>query len=281
MESPIWLVSRWKFLILSLLRLLTFASIVLGGLYEGRQFIIVPGEANVTVSNQTTTEGTIDKYWLECNKGTQVHVFDTYDWEFKPEFDPDNKGSQVPPPIVKLVGGNSTGGATLQKPKAGWDTPALGPIFLTRNELLPDLPTTSPGLNFTSPTNLPSVSTSGGAKNTPKSNKGAIIGGVIGGICVVAFAVGALIFFLKKRQKSNQVESRVELQGADLSAELQGISSYHHPGPYNHHPGPYNTPHELHAQVPHEMSAAGNYIPMKPEGQEETILVDHISPPPH
>ena len=160
MESLRWLVSR-NFDTVSFPGT-NFTSIDLGGLYEERQFIIVPGGANVTVSNMTTTEGTIDTFWWECNKGTKVHVFDTYDWEFKPEFDPDNKGSGVPPLIVKLVGGSNIGGATLNQPKAGWDTIALGPLFSTRNQLPPDL-------KITHPTSL-------GSEN---SKKGPIIGGSI------------------------------------------------------------------------------------------------------
>ena len=223
------------------MQVLTSASIVPGALYEERQFIIVPGEANVTVSNQTTTTGTIDKNWLECNKGTKVHVFDTYDWEFKPEFDPDNKGSKVPAAIVKLVGGSATGGATLHQPKAGWDSPALGPIFLTRNELLPDLPITTTGLN----------STSSAAPDTAKSNNSVIIGGVAGGFCALALAVGTFIFFWKKRQvsgKSSQGESiaefTAELHAADFRAELPWK---------DHQPDHYNTPHELDAYEPQEM----------------------------
>ena len=196
----------------------------------------------MTVSNQTTTDGETDNFWLECNEGTKVRVFDTYDWEFKPEFDPHNKGPKVPPPIVKLVGGNDTGGATLNQPKAGWDSPALESIFLIRNQLPSDLP------NTTFPTNLPSGSTSGETQNTTKPNKGAIIGGVIGGIFVISLAVGVLIFFLKK---SNQKEPRAELQHTNLKAELQGTPlRVELQGSYN------NTPHELHAYVPPEVAAS-------------------------
>lgn len=233
--------------------------------------IIVPGEANVTVPANMSA---IDNYWLECNKGTEVRVFDTYDWEFKPEFNPSNKGPKVPPSIVQMIGGNSTGGATLKKPKAGWDNPALGPIFLTRNELLPDPPVTTPGGNMTFTSDLPSGSTSSAAQNTAKSNKGAIIGGVVGGICVAAVVVGVLIFFLKRRQKSNQALSTAELQGAELRPELQGNHVY---------AGPYNTPQELQGYEPQEMGVApgGHYAPVKPEEQQEAVFVDHISPHSH
>ena len=182
-------------------------SLMLGALYEERQFIIVPGETNVTVANQTTPDGKIERFWLECNRGTKIHVFDTFDWEFKSEFDPNNKGSKVPPAIVKLVGGNSTGGATVTQPKAGWDNPSLGSIFAIRNEPPTDVPT-APGTG----------------QNTAQSKKGAIIGGVIGGFCVVALVVSVLIFFRKKRGESSPGESRAaELQEAVHRVELQEI----------------------------------------------------------
>ena len=186
----------------------------------------------MTVSNMTTSSGKIDYWWVKCNQGTKIQVFDTYDWEFKSEFDPDNKGSKVPPPIVELIGGNETGSAPVHQPLSGWDDPALGPIFLKSNQPPPsNLSTPTPGQN----------STSSETQKTAKSNKGAIIGGVIGGICLVALVVGVLIFFWKKHQKSSPVQSRAELQEADPKAEMQVN---------------YNRPklHELHAYEPPEMS---------------------------
>ena len=213
---------------------LTFPPVVLGALYEERQFIIIPGYLNVTVSNMTTDQGKSDNHWLKCNEGTKVHVFDTYDWEFKSEFDPDNKESKVPLPIVGLVGGNNTGGATLKQPKAGWDDPALGPIFLKRNELLPD---TSSSFNITFPTNLPSGETTGETHNTAKINKVAIIGGVVGAISVVTLICGALLFVWKKQQTS---ESTPELPGHNSITEIPGHN------PITELPSDNPIPHELH-----------------------------------
>ena len=170
----------------------TTSNFGLGALYKERQFIIIPREPNVTVSNMTTDQGKSDNHWLKWNEGTKVHVFDTYDWKFKSEFDPDNKGSKVPLPIIELVGGNNTGGATLNQPKAGWDDPALGPIFSIGNELLPDT-----SLNITLPT-----SDAGETQNTEKLNKVAIIGSVVGAIWGVTLILGALKFVRKKQQTS-------------------------------------------------------------------------------
>lgn len=175
--------------------------LVLGGLYEERQFIIVPGEVNVT------TEATAgDNWWMQCNKGTAIHVFDTHDWEFKPEFDPDNKEPKVPPTIFNLIGGSETGGATLKQPNAGWDDAALGTIFSIRNELPPE-ETQPPEGSQPLPSN---------PKQVTKSNKNVIIGGAVGGVCVVALAVGILIFSVKRCRKPSHDQPEphnVELHG--------------------------------------------------------------------
>ena len=218
----------------------------------------------------TTSDGKIDNYWLECNKGTKIQVFDTYDWEFKPEFDPDNKGARVPSPIVKLVGGNSTGGATLKAPKAGWGDQALGPIFAKLNELPPPDVSPTPGsnTNTTVPTNASSETQKPDEDKT--NNTGAIIGGAVGGVCGLLLV--GLALFCWKRSRQSQAQSSAELQGEDMRAELHG----------NTYPGQYNTPHELHAYEPQELSDTGTgfYVPKK-EGPEEMVLVDDISPPPH
>ena len=191
--------------------------LVLGGLYEERQFIIIPGEVDVTPAANAS-----QNYLSVCNRGTAVHVFDTYDWEFKSEFDPDNKGSKVPPVVFYEVGGDETGGAINKQPEAGWDDKALEDIFSIRNQL----PLEDP--NISSPTTTPSP-----LAQTHKSNKNVIIGGTIGGICAVVLIVGILIFFIKGYRKpdSDKVEldgtghSRYELYPTGLErVELQGAS---------------------------------------------------------
>lgn len=212
--------------------MLNFASIFLGALYEERQLIIAPGDVNVTLPG--TNQSTDDILWTKCNNGTKVHVFDTYDWEFKPEFDPDKKGSKVPPLIVGLVGGNSTGGATLNRPKAGWFNSALDSIFSTRNKLLPDV-------NITFPHNIPSEShnpPSGSQSTEESNNNGSILGGIIGGIVGCAALVLGVSILWKKWKKSSQVEPIAELQ-VENPKEL---------------PTSYNTLYELHAYEPPEMS---------------------------
>lgn len=189
-QYPVWLVSKHQ----SNTPLSEIDVLILGGLYEGSQFIIIPGEVNVAPAP------TNNSYWSTCNQGTTIHVFDTYSWEFKPEFDPDNKGPKVPPTIVDLIGGNNSGAAREHKPKKGWDDMALGDIFSIRNQPLPEESPKPDPIPDPIPDPTP-----------PTSNKKAIIGGIIAGVCVVVLSTGTLIFLIKRCRKPSQLES--ELHG--------------------------------------------------------------------
>jgi len=147
--------------------------VYIGGLYEDRQFIIVPGEVNVSNS-------AMPGFFSYCNMGTAVHIFDTYDWIFKAEFDPDNKGSKVSPAIVDLIGGDEKGNAKLQQPTYGWDTKELGRVFQIRNQL----PATGPNVD-------------GGDMDESKSRSGVIAGGIVGGFVGLGFLLGLLLWWRK------------------------------------------------------------------------------------
>jgi len=138
-------------------------------------------------------------FFSNCNMGTAVHVFDTYDWTFKAEFDPDNKGSKVSPAIVDLIGGDEKVNATLQQPKAGWDTKELGRVFQIRNQFPANGNSSTNPANKTS-TNSPldQPNMDGGDMNESKSSSGAIAGGIVGGF-VGGFLLG-LLFWWRKRQ---------------------------------------------------------------------------------
>jgi len=136
--------------------------------------------------------------------GTAVHVFDTYDWTFKAEFDPDNKGSKVPAAIVDLLGGDEKGNAKLRQPKAGWSDQELDRVFSIQNQLPAN------GGGSTNPANKTSTNSSldrpnvdGGDMNESKSSSGAIAGGIVGGFVSLGFLLG-LLFWWRKRQGAEE-----------------------------------------------------------------------------
>ena len=242
----------------------------LGAVYQGRQFIIIPGEVNVTDISTSTN------MFYACNEGTGVHVFDTYDWEFKNEFDPDNKVSRVPPTIYKLVGGNETGGATLKQPQEGWDDEDLGTIFSIRNELLPDeVQSPEPTENVTfSPTGPPDPGDEPPHINKPRQS--AIIGGVVGG-CVVVLTVSIAICAVKRSRKHEP--NGVELHGEhtielhvptkfETSAELHGEHQIELHADENY---------ELYAYEPPEIGGLAEVVEEEEE-EEGAVLPEHRAP---
>ena len=258
----------------------------IGGLYEDRQFIIVPGEVNVSTSAVVN-----NTMFLKCNMNTAVHVFDTYDWTFKSEFDPDNKGSKVPPVIVDLIGGGEKGSATLRQPKAGWDTKELGRVFQIRNQLPANVDGSTNSANKTTSTSTDSPpyqtrygdqqNTNGGDINKSKSNSGAIAGGIVGGF--VGLGLLGLLFWWRRRR------------GAEQAAlpEL-GPNGYNEAPPYySPHNTPskpymppqelqaYGPPQELQAYEPPEMGGIRYYAPAKlAQEQEHPEGVSMNNPPP-
>jgi len=162
------------------------------GLYEDRQFIIVPGQVNLSNSSMPGV-------FSDCNMGTDVHVFDTYDWTFKAEFDPDNKGSKVPPAIVELIGGDEKGNSKIQQPKAGWGTNELGRVFQIRNQLPANGGGSTNSANKTSTnSSLDRPNVDGGDMNESKSSRGAIAGGIVGGFVSLGFLLGLLFWWMKR-----------------------------------------------------------------------------------
>jgi len=242
----------------------------IGGLYEDRQLIIVPGEVNVS------TSATVNEPWfLQCNIDTAVHVFDTYDWTFKAEFDPKNKDSKVSPAIVDLIGGDEKGNAKLQQPKAGWDTKELGTVFQVRNQLpaTVDDSTNSANKTTSTSTNSPPYQTdrqnTDGDMKESKSNTGAIAGGVVGGFVGLSLLLG-LLFWWRKRQGAEQ--TAIPELGAN------GPPPHYHPP----HSTPYMPPQELHAYEPPEMGGGGYYTPTKlaqEQERSEGMDMDYHPPP--
>jgi len=212
--------------------------VYIGGLYEDRQFIIIPGEVNVS------TFAVVNDTWiLKCNMNTAVHVFDTYDWTFKTEFDPDNKDSKVPPAIVDLIGGDERGSATLRQPKDGWGTQELGQVFQIRNQLPANVDGSTNSTNKTTSTS-DQENTNGG-----DINKSAIAGGIVGGF--VGFGLLGLLFWWRRRQGAEQTAPPPELEAYGPPQELEA----------------YRPPQELQAYEPPEMAAS--VYPITPELQQQ------------
>lgn len=106
-------------------------------------------------------------------------------WEL---FDPHLTTYNVPSEIIAVVGGSATGGATVSAPAGEWNNRDLRVYFQQQATYPPRSPT-----RF-----LPNT----GSAPDPgsKTNKGAIIGGAVGGGLAVLLLLGLAIFFWMRRR---------------------------------------------------------------------------------
>ncbi|KAI5456047.1 hypothetical protein BGZ63DRAFT_518557 [Mariannaea sp. PMI_226] len=115
---------------------------------------------------------------------------------------PNKTSYAVPTPILSVVGGKSTGGATKMEPKGGWDFADLGVLMTRKAEAATRTATRDvPGATSTSE----SSATSDHGDDDGSSSKlgtGAIVGIAIGSVVVVALLLVG-VWFLICRRRSN------------------------------------------------------------------------------
>jgi len=145
----------------------------------------------VVAGRYMVTYGGLQAGWTDSTDGDKcdqenygLRLFDMSDLTWQSRYNgPENSKYTVPSAVYKAIGGTEEGAATKTAPSAGFNTTGLALLF----QKLPDQ--TSPS---------PSSKSMPGPK---KSNTGAIVGGVVGGLAVLAaISIGA--WFLLKRRKA-------------------------------------------------------------------------------
>ncbi|KAB2579741.1 hypothetical protein DBV05_g1725 [Lasiodiplodia theobromae] len=116
-----------------------------------------------------------------CNETyPPVRVLDTSTYTWRTQFEPGLEYS-VPDAVTTVIGGNSTGGAVLSSPAAGWGFDELSNIFLKRVQRDTD-DGTSTGSAQTSATNT------GGSNASSDDSRGGLFGGAVAGIVIGSIA---------------------------------------------------------------------------------------------
>ncbi|KAF2704804.1 hypothetical protein K504DRAFT_389220 [Pleomassaria siparia CBS 279.74] len=120
------------------------------------------------------------------------------------KYDPKVSTYFVPTPVIAVVGGGPTGGATVSKP-ATWDNNDLG-VYFTRTPSF----TSVRAATRTIPTGTLKPSSTG---NPRKTNVGAIAGGIVGGLVVLITSLLLILFCLhfKKKARKNAGEKATVL----------------------------------------------------------------------
>jgi hypothetical protein len=162
------------------------------------------------------------------NYGLRLFDLSTLEWQSHYN-GPENSKYAVPSIVYKVIGGTEDGAATQTAPSAGFNTPGLESLFKKTNTDKPSSSSPSPSSSSSPPTPTPTP----GPK---KSNIGAIVGGVVGGIVVLATLVGA--WFLLKRRKAKVPyepaatpvlynEDGYNVQPKELHGNSQEVKSMH------------------------------------------------------
>lgn len=151
----------------------------------------------------------------ECDvnqSGLRLYDLTTSNWTNQYEASKD--GYAVPSKIYDVIGGGTSGGATMTQPAAGFDTPALSSLFArgsARNS--------SPSV----PSNTPPQTSTSSAHSGGSSNAGSIAGGVVGGVVGLAVISGAVYFIMRRKKKAARSEHTPELSPETRQArELSG-----------------------------------------------------------
>ncbi|KAI0390156.1 hypothetical protein F5Y17DRAFT_462060 [Xylariaceae sp. FL0594] len=122
-----------------------------------------------------------------------IKVLDTSTYTWRAEFDP-SLGYSVPSVVTAVIGGNSSGGAVVKAPAAGWDSGDLAAIFsqtVPRDTYNPNAsPDSPPGSYNPRPEDQSSGSLGGGA----------IAGIVVGAVVVIIAGILAAVFCTRKRR---------------------------------------------------------------------------------
>ncbi|ORY10867.1 hypothetical protein BCR34DRAFT_601772 [Clohesyomyces aquaticus] len=169
------------------------------------------------------------------------------------KYDPKVARYFVPTPIISVVGGGPTGGATATKP-SNWDNPDLS-VYFTR----------VPSFSARAATRtIPSATGSPTSKPKSHTNVGAIAGGVIGGLVVLIAILSLILFCLHRRKKTNKSKEKANAQQpSPPPAELAATSpivemaspgaakymSMQQQPDMNHHPA-FSDPNSLHSRSP-------------------------------
>ncbi|KAK1700910.1 hypothetical protein BDP55DRAFT_2973 [Colletotrichum godetiae] len=226
----------------------------------GENLLIVGGMQTKTDGGNVNT----------CAEHMPVEIFSLASQNYTGRYDTQaaKRLAPVPSQVVAAVGGTSSGGAS-QRATRAWsdvylqyifDSSLRRPAYTPEYTLVVEPSSTATPSSSASPTPQPD---SGGP------SKGAIAGGVVGGVAAIAL-VGLGAFFLLRRRKRRRADEAAATQVSRQSAmsELPGYTPYSSPEPK---PGFLDSPtspghhHDVHAHAAElEVPASASEMPSSP-----------------
>ncbi|KAI9701063.1 MAG: hypothetical protein M1836_001732 [Candelina mexicana] len=174
-------------------------------MYKDRQMMILGGLFDDPVTKWNNKV---------CNASYPVvKVLDVTTLQWVSQFNPSLDPYVVPHTVYDVIGGDTHGGATATTPQGGFNDSSLTDIFTKRvaRYTAPAVALPPPSSISNSPNfpNSPSISLSSAASASPPNPSstptGAIAGGVVGGVAVIAAVAGFVFWCLRSRRKRRWV----------------------------------------------------------------------------
>ncbi|KAF9875115.1 kelch domain-containing protein [Colletotrichum karsti] len=166
-----------------------------------------------------------------CSDHMPAEIFSlvTHNYTGKYDTEAAKRLAPVPSQVVDAIGGTSSGGAYMTKPRA-WSDVYLQYIFdpsLKRPEYTP---------TYTLVVQPSAANSSTPSPSSPSSNgpsKGAIVGGVVGGvlgaIALVGLGIFIVLFRRKKRRRAEEAATAEAARQSGAFSELPGYTPYSSP----------------------------------------------------
>ena len=207
---------------------------------DNAQMIVMGGNfTNSTACDVPTIGGQHN-----LNLGTKWH-----------QFLPNLTSYSVPPDIISITGGSSSGGASNLSPANGWSDAAMSVYFQQKAQFPARTPTRY----------IPASTVTVTPHETPapkhNSNIGPIVGGVIGGVAALIIIVMAIFLCLRRRkapssdQRASQPPPPTTATMNEMHAEPRhdNKSAIITNSPHSHPSSPYGTPSPVQPAHPHFM----------------------------
>ncbi len=157
-----------------------------------------------------------------CKKNLPaMRAIDLSTFKFKDTWNGSPEPYFVPDAVTRIIGGTGRGGATMKQPNGGFNDSALNTVFA------------QVAAKYTPPV-IAAASNNAASGKTPPSpttqslNVGAIAGGVVGGIAVLAGIAALFLFFLRRRKRTANANANVPPYSQDEAGN--GIGNSKPPG---------------------------------------------------
>ena len=156
--------------------------------YKERQMLVLGGILRIEREQQNGGG---------CNRSlSALRALDLTTFKWSDRWNGSPEPYSVPDAVTRIIGGNGGGGATMKQPNGGFNDSALNSVFAAVAARYTPIATRQSVSGGSSP------SFNGGDSPARGTNTGAIAGGVVGGIALLALILAVVFILMRRRKRS-------------------------------------------------------------------------------